>query len=1773
MSNFDTSDVTSMYEMFSGCSDLTNLDLSSFDTSNITMMDKMFSGCSDLTSLDLSNFNTSNVTDMRLMLAGCASLTTLDLSSFNTSNVTDMWGMFKGCSGLTTLDLSNFNTTNVKFMREMFYNCSGLTTLDLSSFNTSNVTDMGYMFYDCGSLTTLDLSSFNTSNVTDMRYMFSDCSGLTTLDLSGFDTSSVRYITNILSNCTNLEELKTPGNNAVVITLPHKMYDRSGTEYNEIPILTKSVELSKTQAGEDPGFIVCDGVKATFDVATGELVFDSDGGTLCRDWIQRISISKSDIKIIKAKNIFSRIVLPADSSSLFDGFDNLIKLDLSCFDTSNVTNMNTMFKGCSSLTYLNLNNMNMSNVQMMNGMFNGCRNIKRVDLPVSVTKLVNGMFSGCNSLTDIYFNGTDEQWNNVSKEDQSIPESVTVHFSATRVAASQTHYSSDIYYGGTGLGKTNEEQIREYYRQFASTIDSYMNTLKDSVKAEANTNENVLSLREVDEAKKQPALTIPGTVTSNSIIDAAYAGLAEFYNRFDNDHPALAKINLSLSMTEIESKIITEISRSFKTYQFSMNHNGRKVECNISSEYNAFFGSITVEGIRFTVVSDNRVNANTMAEYLKILNERAEQVSKDGLKEYMKIFNKETCITSITEQTFTGLFNKIYDYMLDKGYGKVTKYSAALYRGYKITKDVTALKNGELSDKLKNSLSLYDQIKNMSFSDSSIRNEALKTSLQNVESARARLENALYNYTYHPDEALNKKRGWFEKFTNGFKRYIGKCPVDFTIYDENGNILGWTNGSYCEFDEPIYIEMSGDVENIYIPDDIQVNVVATATGDGSMSYMVEQYNGETIIGRLNYYDVPLTEGESYTQSLPAGSIIDESITLVGSEGSEISGSEYIDANTDAICSVSCDVCDGGEIYGAGEYVRGDYAELIAFAESGYSFAGWYIDDVLVSCDEVYRCAVTGDLSIYASFTEMENPQEITCEEKVIKKVGDEPFSLNASTSGNSTLYYYSENEEVATVSDDGMVSILNAGDTLIYVIANATNEYESSIKTISLTVIEANEYIDVSELTISLSKSSYTYNGNARKPGVIVKNGDLVLTAGSDYTVSYANNVNAGTASVTVTGTGWYTGEKTLTFQIKKASPKLVFAESEIRKSTQDSAFTNGLTKTTDGTVSFSSGNKSVATVNATSGKVTIKGPGTTTITVNAAEGSNYKAGSSSYTLTVTGPLEILSISDNYYGKNGTTAAFHIEAAGTGDLSYQWQYRMASMSDWKSPAQASAKTADYSFNMKLSYDNIEVRCIVSDGSGNEVISETRKANIFAYTSQPADATAAEGQVVNFTVSALGRGVTYQWYYMRPNGVWSKTTVAGSRKAVLPITAGVNNNGTSYRCVITDEEGNQITSAAGTLTVQVPLRITGISDDAYAMNGKSVNFHVDAVGEGTLNYQWQYRMASMSEWKAPGQASAKTPDYSFNMKPSYDNIEVRCKVSDGSGNQIISETRKANIFAYTSQPTDATAAEGQVVNFTVSALGRGVTYQWYYMRPNGVWSKTTISGSKKAVLPITAGVNNNGTSYRCVITDEEGNQITSAAGVLTLDTSLRITGISEDAYDVNGESVTFHIDAVGKGTLSYQWQYKLAGETKWRTPGQASAKTADYVFKLKPSYDNIEVRCIVTDASGDTCTSDVRKANVFAITKQPNTVYAESGDSVTFAVEGIGQNLTYQWYYRRLDGDWKKVTAAGYNTASLTITAQVKNNGSQYRCYVYDGVGNLIKSRAAMLIERNEEYEG
>ena len=239
--NFNTSKVTNMFYMFSGCSSLTSLDISSFNTSNVTNMAYMFNECQSLTSLDISSFNTSNVTNMAYVFNECQSLTSLDLSNFNTSKVTDMGTMFRLCVSLTFLNLKSFNTSNVLNMFGLFMACSSLTSLDLSNFNTSKVTDMYGMFSGCSLLTNLDLSNFNTSNVTDMQNMFLNCSSLTSLDLSNFNTSSVTNMSSMFMSCSSLTELDLSNFNTSKVTNMSWMFNDCSSLTTTINIMNANV--------------------------------------------------------------------------------------------------------------------------------------------------------------------------------------------------------------------------------------------------------------------------------------------------------------------------------------------------------------------------------------------------------------------------------------------------------------------------------------------------------------------------------------------------------------------------------------------------------------------------------------------------------------------------------------------------------------------------------------------------------------------------------------------------------------------------------------------------------------------------------------------------------------------------------------------------------------------------------------------------------------------------------------------------------------------------------------------------------------------------------------------------------------------------------------------------------------------------------------------------------------------------------------------------------------------------------------------------------------------------------------------------------------------------------------------------------------------------------------------------------------------------------------------------------------------------------------------
>lgn len=144
-----------------------------------------------------------------------------------------------------------------------------------------------------------------------------------------------------------------------------------------------------------------------------------------------------------------------------------------------------------------------------------------------------------------------------------------------------------------------------------------------------------------------------------------------------------------------------------------------------------------------------------------------------------------------------------------------------------------------------------------------------------------------------------------------------------------------------------------------------------------------------------------------------------------------------------------------------------------------------------------------------------------------------------------------------------------------------------------------------------------TYNGSEQKPDVTVKDGDKTLELDKDYTVAYSNNVNVGTATVTITGIDGYTGTVTKTFTVDKATDGVCFAPCVYKKYYGDPNFTILPENKAGGTLKYESSNADVAAIDANTGEVTIKGVGEAVIYAILSETANYIAGSDWYKINV----------------------------------------------------------------------------------------------------------------------------------------------------------------------------------------------------------------------------------------------------------------------------------------------------------------------------------------------------------------------------------------------------------------------------------------------------------------------------------------------------------------------------------------------------------------------------
>lgn len=145
----------------------------------------------------------------------------------------------------------------------------------------------------------------------------------------------------------------------------------------------------------------------------------------------------------------------------------------------------------------------------------------------------------------------------------------------------------------------------------------------------------------------------------------------------------------------------------------------------------------------------------------------------------------------------------------------------------------------------------------------------------------------------------------------------------------------------------------------------------------------------------------------------------------------------------------------------------------------------------------------------------------------LEKVGDtgELMVIQTPANANSNIIWQSEDEGIVTV-ENGVVTAVAMGITTVFARSEDNSTLIASCKVAVAGTVVDTEMTYLSELGLWMKNvDNQTYTGSLIKPEVFIYDTDRLLTEKVDYTVSYSNNKNIGTANIIITGKGNYTGK------------------------------------------------------------------------------------------------------------------------------------------------------------------------------------------------------------------------------------------------------------------------------------------------------------------------------------------------------------------------------------------------------------------------------------------------------------------------------------------------------------------------------------------------------------------------------------------------------------------------------------------------------------------------
>ena len=393
---------------FGYCTSLTSITIPNSVTS---IGDQVFVGCMGLTSITIPNSVTSIGSSA---FSGCTGLTSITIPD----SVTIIGeGAFYGCTGLTSITIPDSVTS---IGDSAFCGCTGLTSITIPD----SVMDVGdRAFLSCTSLTSITIPN---SVASIGNSAFSGCTGLISLEIPSSVTSIGE---SVFSDCTSLTNITIP--NSVTSVDSYAFSGCTGLTCIDIPNSVKwisnyafrncrslaSIEISNREAWiENYAFQGCTGLTSGKISAWSIGKYAFYGCTA----LMNVEILSHTIGSYAFQGCTSLETVNIKSCSeikeyAFQGCTALKTLTL----PSNLRSIGEFaFKSCTSLETLNVP----GNVyEIGNSAFSGCTALKSVSLPLSLKTVGNAAFRYCDSLADVYYEGDNVQWGEISIDRYNEP--------------------------------------------------------------------------------------------------------------------------------------------------------------------------------------------------------------------------------------------------------------------------------------------------------------------------------------------------------------------------------------------------------------------------------------------------------------------------------------------------------------------------------------------------------------------------------------------------------------------------------------------------------------------------------------------------------------------------------------------------------------------------------------------------------------------------------------------------------------------------------------------------------------------------------------------------------------------------------------------------------------------------------------------------------------------------------------------------------------------------------------------------------------------------------------------------------------------------------------------------------------------------------------------------------------------------------------------------------------------------------------------------------